>query len=419
MKYLSFSLTLIIALSVQLPVFGGMTPNGRQPEINPERNAYRREVDKKLNETREKKEKNKNELEKDLDKKREEKENEKSEVEKKLDAAPKKKDVFCRLAYDKALIDKNYIVYEENGIRLMMNLFSVGHTSRLVHLLVMPIPHFDHPDEYAVEEFDKLTNAVSRLYKIFNSEAYSSELALNWGKGASQSVPHWHYQIRYYIKQPVSLPDLIVENNKENFDLSAVFEYTKRKIKEKSSVDLIQLPAIKSMSDSNHAKNCECCSVGGATDDEKNLIIARFKHNYVCLSHYPNIPGEVSVVPFEHTSSIEYLSLEALRENLYIAKELLSGIRVYANDHIRDCDGAGIYIKGIGGRQSDEEKDKDHVHTVVMPRTVIKPPAGTIDGHSSYLPFDPEHLAEYLAKYLEERMKNIKEDLERGMAENQ
>ncbi len=407
MKHLPFSLTLIITLLIQLPVFGGMIPNGRQPEINPERNAYRRKVDE-LNKTREEKENKKNELEKDLDKRREEKENKKSEVEKKLEAAPKREDVFCRLAYDKALIEKNYIVYEEDGVRLMLNLFPAGHTDRLIHLLVMPEEHVDHPDDYSVEKFNKLTDKVQGLYKTFNSEAYSSELALNWGKGASQSVPHWHYQIRYYRKQPVSLPDLIVENNKENFDLSATFERAKRKIKEKSVVDLIQLPAKKRMSDSNHAKNCECCSVGSATDNEKNLIIARFKYNYVCLSHYPNIPGEVSVVPVEHASSIEDLSSEALRENLYIAKVLLPILREYAHDCIRDCHGAGIYIKGMGGKQSDEEKHKYHVHTVVMPRTIIKPPAGTIDGNSSYLPFDPEHLFEYLV----ENMKNIREDFE-------
>ncbi len=419
MKYLPFILTCIITLLVQLPVFGGMDPNGRQPEINPERNAYRREVTKKLKEQKEQKEKNKNELEKDLDKKREEKENEKSEEEKNLEATPKKKDVFCRMVYDKALIDKNYIVYEEDDIRLMMNLFPAGHTARLIHFLVMPISHFDHPDNYPIETFNKLTKKIQELYEIFNPEAYSSELTLNWGKGASQSVPHWHYQIRYYRKLPVSLPDLIVEDDKENFDLIAVFEHVKRKIKEKSAIDLIQLPAIKSMSDLNHAKNCECCSAGGATDDEKNLIIARFKYNYVCLSHYPTIPGEVSVVPFEHVSSIECLSSEALSENLYLSKELLFGLREYADNNIRDCDGAGMYIKGIGGRKSEEEKYNDHVHTVVMPRTVIIPPPGTVDGHSSYLPFDPNHLAEYLVKYLEERMKNIKEELEQGMAENQ
>ena len=414
MKYISFFITVVITLSVQLPVFGGMDPNGRQLEINQERNAYRRKVAKKLNEQQAKKEKNKNELEKKLDKKLEEKENEKREEEKKLEAAPKKKDVFCRMAYDKALIDKNYIVYEEDGIRVMMNNVPYGHTNRVIHLLCMPIEHFDNPDEYSKEEFDRLTNAVKRLYEIFNLEAYSSELTLNWGKGAGQSVSHWHYHVKLYTKPPVSLPVLVVEDDRESFDLQAVFENAKCKIKEKSVIDLIQSAAVERISGSNHAKDCVCCSVGNADDDNKNFIIARFKHNYLCISHYPNRPGEVSVVPIEHASSIEDLSQEALRENLVIAKALLPMLKEYAHDNIRDCDGANIYIQGVGGKQSDEKKHMHHTHTVVVPRTIMTPSIGTINGNSAYLPFDPEHLFEYLI----ENTEKIRKACEYKRAEN-
>ncbi len=414
MKYLLFIFTFIITISSQLPVFGGMTLNGRQSEINPERNAYWRKVTNKLNETREKKEKNKNELEKKLDKKQEEKENDKNEVDKKIESVPKKKDVFCRMAYDEELIKKNYIVYEEDGIRVMMNNFPYGHTNRLIHLLLMPVGHVDHPDEYPKNQFDKLTNVVKYVYKIFNSESYATELTLNWGSSTSQSVPHWHYHVKLYTKQPVALPDSVAENNRESFDLQVVFEYAKRKVKEKNMIDLIQSDVVECMNDSSHTQDCVCCSVCRADDDEKNFIIARFKYNYLCISHYPNLSGELSVVPIEHVSSIEGLSQKVLLENLFIAKLLLPMLKEYANNYIRDCDGANIYIQGVGGKASEEKKRTHHVHTVIMPRTIIKPKPGGLAGHSVFLPFDPEHLFEYLT----DNLKNIKEKLEVGSVEN-
>jgi diadenosine tetraphosphate (Ap4A) HIT family hydrolase len=142
---------------------------------------------------------------------------------------------------------------------------------------------------------------------------------------------------------------------------------------------------------------------GNATRDKNNLIIARFNYNYVCLSHYPKWAAELSVVPYNHASAIAHLSPEELKENMILAKILLPIVTDYANIYVRTCTGGNIYTKSVCDKASRADK-KYHVHTTVIPRTVIAPTPGTVEGNSCKLDHDSDHLI----KHLKESMSIIK-----------
>ena len=91
---------------------------------------------------------------------------------------------------------------------------------------------------------------------------------------------------------------------------------------------------------------CHCCSIFvHQNKDEDSLVVGRFKYNYVCLSHYPTLPGELSVVPYHHVASIKDLPQESFLENMVIAMALLRKTQEYAHENIRDSSGGNIYTK--------------------------------------------------------------------------
>ena len=152
---------------------------------------------------------------------------------------------------------------------------------------------------------------------------------------------------------------------------------------------------------------CHCCFIGCSphNEDEKSLVVARFKHNYVCLSHYPTVPGELSVVPYHHVVSIKDLPEQSFFENMVIATALLRKTQEYAHDNIRESTGGNIYTKSMGRKNEQKEY---HVHTLVMPRTVISATPGTLDGHSCKLDYDPEHYFAYVKGIIAEVTERLK-----------
>lgn len=81
-----------------------------------------------------------------------------------------------------------------------------------------------------------------------------------------------------------------------------------------------------------------------------------------------------------------------------IAYALLPIMKKYAQEHIRECDGANLYTKSLGAKASDDEKQTYHVHTRVIPRTTVPLTPGNHDNNSRKLDFDPDHLFAYLKK---------------------
>lgn len=306
---------------------------------------------------------------------------------------------FC----DKDILATNYIVCEDHDkdVRIMMNknpyfAFDQGH-----HLLIMPQSHKELPTDLSQAELQEQTDAVQGLSAQLYNDAYTQEYFTNWGKLAGQSVSHWHSQFKNYVEPTRSLPEQVqarkgdLINNVQN-----AYELLQLKLKSAQNV--------RSSSEAipYDETECKCCAINkNNADDDKNLVIGRFKHNYICLSHYPSTAGELSVVPHKHVSAMKDLPQEALRENMILAMDLLLAMKQYAQQNIRECGGGNLYTKSMGGKASMDQKSKYHVHTVVIPRTTIQPTPGSIDGNSCKLDVDPAHLFEHLKSYVDDLKK--------------
>ncbi len=145
-------------------------------------------------------------------------------------------------------------------------------------------------------------------------------------------------------------------------------------------------------------EKCLCCRIlKNKQENEANFVIMEeeLEHNYVCLAHYPDLPGELIIVPKKHVSSIKDLSPEEWREHMVIAMALFPHVREYAQQFIRDCGGANLFTKNISGKSSVEKQRRYHVYTRIMPRTTISPTPGTFAGSSSKIDMDPLHAFEY------------------------
>lgn len=306
--------------------------------------------------------------------------------------------VFC----DPAILALNYIIQEDHDadVRKMLNKnpyissFDQGH-----HLLIMPIAHKGEPCDFSRKELDQQASAALDLSIKLYDGCHSQEYFTNWGKLSGQTVlSHWHSQLKVYMNQPRSLPEVIAsQHNPKIATIEEAFSVIKARL------NFFQAkPLVDDQLFCDKHYTC-CCCIKEECMDEKNLIIMRFKHNFVCLSHYPQLPGEVCVVPYKHVPAIRYLSQEEWNENMAIAMALFPKMREYAQAHIRDCDGGNLYTKSLGNSMSIDEQRRHHVHTVIMPRTTIPFIPGFIDGNSCKLDYDPLHLFAYL--------KNLKDEI--------
>jgi diadenosine tetraphosphate (Ap4A) HIT family hydrolase len=305
---------------------------------------------------------------------------------------------FC----DAETLAKNYIFRENKGddAREMANLFPYPDFEQGNHYLCEPISHKIYPWEFPIT----VIYAIQIISAKLHDSSYTQERWINWGKKyASQSVDHIHEQFINFIRPPLSL----TESN-EAFKNSSIFTHEEafKIMKKKLDREIILSPKPFSSNDF-----CLCCCMRENNEqDKKNFVIARFEHNYVCLSQYPSFTAEVSVVPYNHVSAIKDLTQKAWKENAMLAMALLPKMKEYAATHIRECDGGNIYTLSIGGKESQERQISHHLHTIVTPRTSIQPTPGAMTGNSSILLFDPEHLLDFLQSKTEELRSFIKKE---------
>jgi diadenosine tetraphosphate (Ap4A) HIT family hydrolase len=299
--------------------------------------------------------------------------------------------VFC----DSEILKKNYIVSEEKirDVRVMLNKFPYCALNQGIHFLIMPMTHKEKLSDFSQKELADQIKMTQELSKNFYNDSFTQEYFINWGKLAGQSVPHLHSHLKIFKQPCMSLPDRVLYNNNNAvIGIQDVFDSVKAILESPdNSAELSPLPC--------NTFACTCCVVKcNQKNDAANFVIDRFDHNYICLSHYPCLAGEISVVPYRHVSAMKDLSLDALYENMTLAKVLLVIMQKYADENIRECDGCNMYIKSMGRNASDVQKTTYHLHTRIMPRTTIAPTPGTMDGNSCKLDFEPTHLMDHLKK---------------------
>src|ERR1035441_8214611 len=105
---------------------------------------------------------------------------------------------------------------------------------------------------------------------------------------------------------------------------------------------------------------CVFCAAGKAASDRESLVVHRASRNFVILNRFPYTSGHIMVVPYEHVSSLEELSDEALVEMIRLARE--------AEKHLRALyrpDGLNF---GINLGKSAGAGIAGHVHLHALPR---------------------------------------------------
>lgn len=297
--------------------------------------------------------------------------------------------VFC----DKEILAQNYVlkVDYERDLRIMMNKFPYMDFDQGQQILIMPISHKEQPYEFLPDELSHEADVVQKLSAQLYEDAYTQEYFHNWGAMSGQSVAHWHGQFKNFVKPPMSLPDRMESfKNSRITNIEEAFKATQSILEQREHVGIVP---------QKETTNpvCLCCTVRtNQESDENNFVIVRLKHNYICLSHHPAVPGELSIVPHNHVASLKDLSPQALRENMIVTRALLPIMKDYAQLYIRECGGANSYIKSMGDKAFDKHKRQHHVHTRIMPRTAVPLTPGNFDNNSCKLDYDPLHLFDYL-----------------------
>lgn len=297
--------------------------------------------------------------------------------------------VFC----NKTNLANNHILYQDdtNKILIIVNQRPYAPHFQVDHLVIIPMDHYTHLNELQEYHIKQEVELLKKLSAKLHNNAYTQEYQRNWGSMSGRSVDHLHSHFKNFILPPMSLPEAVIIARTYNTTIEDVI-YRVREQLNKDSVDTVETPLL-----NETQKTCLCCLLGENENSNNTVdttgIVKKFKYNYVCLAHYPITPGEICVIPYKHFSSIKDHSLECLTENMIIATALLPILRDYAQEHINDCDGGNIFIKNMGAKM---EHNSHHVHTCVMPRTIIPLTPGAFDGNSAKLDLNPQHFFDHI-----------------------
>lgn len=109
-------------------------------------------------------------------------------------------------------------------------------------------------------------------------------------------------------------------------------------------------------------KTCPFCEKFSLdkSEDSKNYILKRFKHNVAVLNIYPYNAGHIMVIPNEHKSSLYDLSKETLSEMMHITAKTTQILE----DKLK-CDAINV---GFNLGKKAGAGIPEHLHMHVLPR---------------------------------------------------
>jgi len=118
--------------------------------------------------------------------------------------------------------------------------------------------------------------------------------------------------------------------------------------------------AIKNHDQKKMENECIFCHQFEQDDDEKHLILKRYKNCAVMLNHYPYNSGHLLILPLEHKSELEELNLEtraeimeAINSAIKALKKVLKPLGFNAGLNLGSAGGGGI---------------PSHLHFHILPR---------------------------------------------------
>lgn len=108
-------------------------------------------------------------------------------------------------------------------------------------------------------------------------------------------------------------------------------------------------------------EGCVFCNKAEHPDnDDSEHVIARATYTYITLNRFPYNNGHVMIVPYDHISSQEDLTTDALTELMVMTNRIMRALREYANPPAFNI-GANIGTDAGAGIAS-------HYHFHVVPR---------------------------------------------------
>jgi ATP adenylyltransferase len=107
---------------------------------------------------------------------------------------------------------------------------------------------------------------------------------------------------------------------------------------------------------------CIFCEKTKEDSDETNLILGRYKHNFIVMNKYPYNAGHLLVIPFEHIDTLEKLSTEASNEMMDLVKASTVILQ-------KELNNAGTNV-GINMGKASGAGIPGHLHAHVLPRWI-------------------------------------------------
>jgi ATP adenylyltransferase len=133
-------------------------------------------------------------------------------------------------------------------------------------------------------------------------------------------------------------------------------------IKNECGYGQIYLSADRSVYNDNLGKKtdiCPLCEKLQMKTDDKNFILKRTKHSYVCLNYYPYMKGHLLVLPQRHVGDMSLLTDEELIDLSFLIRESVSVLKQWKADGIN----VGINLGKCAGASIP-----DHLHVHILPR---------------------------------------------------
>ena len=114
------------------------------------------------------------------------------------------------------------------------------------------------------------------------------------------------------------------------------------------------------------------------SDDRESLIVHRGEHCFVILNRFPYTNGHVMIVPFEHASTLEGISDDAMVEMIRLARR--------TEKHLRELYRPDGMNMGLNIGRSAGAGVADHIHMHLLPRWFGDTNFMTVTAESRVLP---------------------------------
>ncbi len=113
---------------------------------------------------------------------------------------------------------------------------------------------------------------------------------------------------------------------------------------------------------SRKEEGCVFCSLASEEPSAENLVLYRGRLSYIVMNRYPYNSGHLMVIPYKHTSTVEELDGETLKEMMLLVKASVKALRKVYNPH-------GFNI-GINMGEAAGAGIAGHIHIHIVPRWV-------------------------------------------------